>query len=205
MDVNAPIATGKDERLWRRSAPCRKVVATSRSAWPARPVSSGAGVDNGVGTDRSEDEMYERILVATDGSTRANDAVRRATELATAIGLEELHVVSSCRPYTLDQLERARSELPVEFRDLVDAEIEAEHHLAEARTVIARAGLRAVEHVATGQPADAILRTATDLDADLIVVGARGLSAVARFVRGSVSTKVAHHSTCDVLIVEHDD
>ena len=48
-------------------------------------------------------------------------------------------------------------------------------------------------------------RYADRVDADLIVVGARGLSALRRFVRGSVSTRVAHHSTRDVLIVEHDD
>ncbi len=149
--------------------------------------------------------MYERVLVATDGSERAADAVTRAAELARSIGLDELHVVSSCHPYTLSELDRVRSGLPEEFRDLVDGEIEAEHHLSGAEVIVERHGLRPVSHVGSGNPADAILDTAGEIDADLIVVGARGLGAVARFLRGSVSTRVAHHSSCDVLIVEHDD
>lgn len=149
--------------------------------------------------------MYERVLVATDGSKRAADAVGRAAELARSIGLEELHVVSACHPYNLSELDRIRSGLPEEFRDLVDGEIEAEHHVAEAEVIVEGYGLRSVPHVGSGNPADAILEAAKDVDADLIVVGARGLGAVARFLRGSVSTRVAHHAPCDVLIVEHDD
>ncbi len=148
--------------------------------------------------------MYERILVATDGSDRADDAVRRAVELATATNAE-LHVVGACHPYSLGELEAIRRQLPNEFQDLVAPEIEGEHHVATARPVIEAAGLTPIEHVTSGNPAEAILTTAADIDADLIVVGARGLNAVARFIRGSVSTKVAHHSPCDVLIVEHDD
>ena len=61
-----------------------------------------------------------------------------------------------------------------------------------------------VSHERNGDPAEAILEVAESVHADLIVVGARGLGLVGRFIRGSVSTKVAHHSSCDVLVVEHD-
>ncbi|MFT4866023.1 MAG: nucleotide-binding universal stress UspA family protein, partial [Ilumatobacter sp.] len=59
-------------------------------------------------------------------------------------------------------------------------------------------------HERTGDPADEILGVAELVNADLIVVGARGLGAIERFIRGSVSTRIAHHSPCDVLIVEHN-
>lgn len=65
-------------------------------------------------------------------------------------------------------------------------------------------GIEVDEHEVGGDAALGILDVAEKVGADLIVVGARGRGAVARFVRGSVSTRVAHHSPCDVLVVEHD-
>lgn len=62
-----------------------------------------------------------------------------------------------------------------------------------------------MSHRVPGDPATAILHVAEEVDTDLIVVGARGLGAVQRFLRGSVSTRVAHHAPCSALIVEHDD
>jgi nucleotide-binding universal stress UspA family protein len=47
-----------------------------------------------------------------------------------------------------------------------------------------------------------LLTVASELDADLIVVGSRGLTSPARFVLGSVAGSVAHHAPCDVLIVQ---
>lgn len=149
--------------------------------------------------------MYERIVVGTDGSDRALDAVRRACDLAVVCDLDEVHVVSASDPVSWAEIERIRRELPSEFRDVIDVDIDAENHIAEAQRVLDESSIRAVAHPATGDPADAILRVAADVEADVIVVGARGLGAVGRFLRGSVSTKVAHHAPCDVLVVEHDD
>ena len=59
--------------------------------------------------------------------------------------------------------------------------------------------LRTVE--AHGDPADAVVRQATDEEADLIVVGTRGLNVAQRTLLGSVSTKIVHHAPCDVLVV----
>ncbi len=49
--------------------------------------------------------------------------------------------------------------------------------------------------------ADALIRIAEDVGADLIVVGNRGMSGVSRFVLGSVPNKVSHHCPCSLLIV----
>jgi nucleotide-binding universal stress UspA family protein len=55
-------------------------------------------------------------------------------------------------------------------------------------------------HAPKGDAADALIRTATEQDADLIVLGSRGMRG-ARRVLGSVPNKVSHHAPCDVLIV----
>jgi nucleotide-binding universal stress UspA family protein len=147
--------------------------------------------------------MYERIVVGTDGSDRALDAVRAAGRLAGLCGLSEVHVVTACRTYTSSELERIRSGLPEEFRDVVNPHVDAEGCLTAAESTLGPT-VSMVPHDRSGDPADAILSVAEAEGADLIVVGARGLGAVSRFLRGSVSTKVAHHSRCDVLVVEHD-
>ncbi len=148
--------------------------------------------------------MYERIVVGTDGSKRALDAVRAAGRLAELSDTSTLHVVTACRVYSPSEMSRIKAGLPEEFHDLVSPHLDAEDRFSEAQAVL-NSEVEMVTHEMRGDPADGILAIAESVKADLIVVGARGLSTVERFVRGSVSTKVAHHSPCDVLIVEHDD
>ncbi len=57
-------------------------------------------------------------------------------------------------------------------------------------------------HPLNGDPADALLATAEQVHADLIVVGNRGMSGMKRFVLGSVPNKVSHHCPCSLLIVD---
>jgi nucleotide-binding universal stress UspA family protein len=66
----------------------------------------------------------------------------------------------------------------------------------------ARGGSVEIEvHAPKGDPADALINTAKEQDADLIVMGSRGMRG-ARRVLGSVPNKVSHQSPCDVLIVQ---
>lgn len=148
--------------------------------------------------------MYERIVVGTDGSTRALDAVHTAGRMAELCGVSQLHVVTSCHTYSPHEIAQIRAGLPDEFHDLVSPHLGAQERFNEAKTVL-DSSISIVPHEMTGDPADSILAIAESVKADLIVVGARGLGTVERFLRGSVSTKVAHHSPCDVLVVEHDD
>jgi nucleotide-binding universal stress UspA family protein len=85
----------------------------------------------------------------------------------------------------------------------VDAERRAalEAELSEAAKTL-RAQAPAIETaVVTGKPADAIVRDIERCGTDLVVLGARGASAVTRLVLGSVSEAVLHHAPCPVLIV----
>jgi nucleotide-binding universal stress UspA family protein len=52
-----------------------------------------------------------------------------------------------------------------------------------------------------GDPADAILDVAEEREADLIVIGHKGMTGARRFLLGSVPNKVSHHAPCSVLIV----
>jgi nucleotide-binding universal stress UspA family protein len=79
---------------------------------------------------------------------------------------------------------------------------QAEQVCAKAVTRAERAGVHARGHAVDGVPADALIRVAEEVEADLIVVGNRGMSGARRFVLGSVPNKVSHHCPTNLLIVD---
>jgi len=56
-------------------------------------------------------------------------------------------------------------------------------------------------HPVEGDPAEAILNIAEGTDADLIVVGNKGMTGARRFLLGSVPNNISHHAPCSVIIV----
>ena len=60
-------------------------------------------------------------------------------------------------------------------------------------------------HLIEGHPAEVLLDLADETGADLIVVGSRGIRHGTRFLRGSVSSRVASHATTSFLVVHHDE
>ena len=137
--------------------------------------------------------MYNTVLVAADGSVTASRAVRTAVELVKAIGAN-LHVVTAYHP------EAVRTEkLPDEYIDRVTDP--ADILLQELRDSIAKEGVEARYYPAAGDAAEAIVRCADQIGADLIIVGNRGMKG-ARRVLGSVPNSVAHQANCSVLIVD---
>ncbi len=72
--------------------------------------------------------------------------------------------------------------------------------ISEAESDARIKGLEVETHTVTGDPADALLEIADKQNADLIVVGNRGMHGVGR-VLGSVPNKVSHRAGCNVLIV----
>ena len=133
------------------------------------------------------------IVVGYDGSEHADRALQRAVEQA---GDGELVVVSSAGlTYGGGH---ARGAVGAVDPILEEA---AESALEKAKSALASQSVkwRAVE--AHGEAADALVNEAKELNADLIVVGTRGLNLAQRALLGSVSTKVVHHAHCDVLVV----
>ena len=78
---------------------------------------------------------------------------------------------------------------------------EARKLLEQSVRTLIQAGFTAEAVCLRGKPADEILKIASKQHADLIVMGAKGLGAIARFLLGSVSTRVVQHATCSVLVV----
>jgi nucleotide-binding universal stress UspA family protein len=122
--------------------------------------------------------MFGSIVVGTDGSDTANEAVRQAVELAKAVGAELL-VVSA----------------------FVGPSEDAAPLLSDAAATAQAAGVPVQTFQRPGDPADAILDVAEERDADLIVVGNKGTSGARRFLLGSVPNRVSHYAPCSVLII----
>ncbi len=75
-------------------------------------------------------------------------------------------------------------------------------HVQDAGEALRDAGFRVVEQVQVGKPAPTLLTIATKRKVDLIIMGAKGLGAVARFFLGSVSYELLQHARCSVLVVK---
>jgi nucleotide-binding universal stress UspA family protein len=74
--------------------------------------------------------------------------------------------------------------------------------LEAAAALAAEAGAEVTTHALAGDPADALLSLCEQVDADLLVIGNRGMQGARRFLLGSVSSRCAHHAGCSVLIVQ---
>lgn len=137
----------------------------------------------------------KRILIATDGSEGAGHALEDGFALAAEVAADALVVYVRPSPSPL-------LGAPY-YQDVVTEE--ARH----ARGIIADAKLRAARYdvdveyeVVEGDPVEGILELARSRDADLIVVGSRGLGAVKSLVLGSVSNAVLHHADRPVLVTK---
>ena len=139
--------------------------------------------------------LFERIVVGTDGSPTAAVAVNRAIEVA-GTNRSELHVVSSQRPIAVN-VGAANQPFGMESQ-LVSTDIDAPGALADAASMAATAGIKVECHVRDGDPVAAILAVASEVLADLIVVGSVGIE---RRVFGSVPRGITQRASCDVLIV----
>ena len=145
--------------------------------------------------------MYGSIVVGTDGSETAKEAVRQAAALAKALDAEVL-LVSAFEPVSEARLHQERREVPEDVSWMVNPREDVLAVLSVARAEAQSVGVQDVETFARqGDAADAILDVAEEQRSDLIVVGNRGMTGAKRFLLGSVPNKVSHHAPCSVLIV----
>jgi nucleotide-binding universal stress UspA family protein len=141
--------------------------------------------------------VYQSIVVGTDGSETAQRAVAEATRLAKALG-GQVHLVSAYEPLRGARIVGAPEAAAMVWDVQPDAVVRSVADQAAAAVRIG--GAEAKVHIVTGDPADALLEIAEQENADLIVVGNRGMHGVTR-VLGSVPNKVSHRARCSVLIV----
>jgi nucleotide-binding universal stress UspA family protein len=144
--------------------------------------------------------VFTRIVVGTDGSETAAEAVRQAVDLAKLAGAT-LSIVSAFAPIperkVKDQQRDAPADVQYELGPREDVNLVLDAAAADAR----KEGIEVQTHPVEGDPAEAILNVAEETKADLIVVGNKGMTGARRFVLGSVPNNISHHAPCSVIIV----
>jgi nucleotide-binding universal stress UspA family protein len=144
--------------------------------------------------------MFSRIVVGTDGSETAAEAVRQAAELARLTGAK-LDLVSAYEPVSGQRLREEARNVPEDLQWMVNPREDVDSTLKSTAEPWVKEGLEVNTFAREGDPADAILDVAEENDADLIVVGNKGMAGAKRFLLGSVPNKVSHHAPCGVWIV----
>ena len=144
--------------------------------------------------------MFKSIVVGTDGSETATQAVHQAVDLAKQIGAK-LELVSAYEPVSDQRLRGERTEVPDDLQWMVNPREDVDATLSDAADVVREAGVEVDTFAREGDPADAILDVAEEREADLIIVGNKGMTGARRFLLGSVPNKVSHHAPCSVLII----
>jgi nucleotide-binding universal stress UspA family protein len=144
--------------------------------------------------------MFQTIVVGTDGSETARKAVREAVGLAKSVGAS-VGIVSAYEPVSGQRLREESRQAPADLQWAINAREDVDATLREAAEDVEDEGVEVETFAREGDPADAILDVAEERDADLIVVGNKGMTGAKRFLLGSVPNKVSHHAPCSVLII----
>jgi nucleotide-binding universal stress UspA family protein len=144
--------------------------------------------------------MDDSIVVGTDGSETAQQAVAEAVRLAKALDAE-VHVVSAFEPLRAHVTGAPAGAAKV-WAPLPDDQVEA--ILSQAAAGIRLAGVKVTPHAIQQDAADALLEVAEKVGATMIVVGSKGMHGARRFALGNVPNKVSHRAHCNVLIVDTD-
>lgn len=132
-----------------------------------------------------------KIVVGYDGS----DGGRRALERAATFGSgeDQVLVVAAAEHH-------ARTGVTEQGAQLDPSEVQRRlSDLEEAKRLLADRGVKAETLEGQGDAGAVILHASKD--ADLVIVGSRGLNPIQRLLLGSVSSKVVHRAECDVLVV----
>jgi nucleotide-binding universal stress UspA family protein len=145
--------------------------------------------------------MFKRIVVGTDGSETATEAVATAIELA-KISKGKLEIVSAYEPVPQQRLKEEADHISGDVAHTVNPREDVQFVLDKAAAEAKKAKVDVVTHPREGDPADAILDVAEENNADLVLVGNKGMTGAKRFLLGSVPNKISHHAPCDVWIVK---
>ena len=139
--------------------------------------------------------MFEKILLAVDGSEHGVRAARTAGDLSRAMKSQRIRIVVAYEPIPPylgePNLQQAIDTRLIQAKTILEAAVKAVGETpAEIHTELIE-----------GSPAEAIISVAVTRSSDVIVMGSRGLGRIAGAVLGSTSQKVVTHAPCPVLII----
>lgn len=139
--------------------------------------------------------MFEKILLAVDGSEHALHAARTAADLARTVNAKEFRIVVA-----YDFIPPYLGEPNMQFA--IDARMEESNSiLSNAVKEVGQIPCEIQTEMLEGSEAEAIIKVATTRNSDVIVMGSRGRGRLAGLLLGSTSQAVVAHAPCPVLIV----
>lgn len=140
-----------------------------------------------------------KLMVPIDGSDNSTRALRYALKMAKEVGPMQLHLLTvHPEPAVYGEIQvYVTAEKMKEMQDLRSMDL-----LQPAIDAAESAGISFGSEIATGDPAVTIAKLAAERHCDAIVMGTRGMSAIANLMMGSVATKVVHLSTMPVTLVK---
>ncbi len=139
--------------------------------------------------------MFEKILLAVDGSEHSIRAAKEAGDLARAMNSQILRII-----VVFDRIPSSLGE--PNMQHLIDAHMQESNAILEkAQEAIGKIPGEIHTELIAGSPAEVIINVAKTRGSTVIVMGSRGMSTIAELVLGSTSHKVTSHAPCPVLIV----
>ena len=139
--------------------------------------------------------MFDKILLAVDGSEHALRAAKAAGDLVRSVKAQELRIVIAYEPVPAYMGEP-------NLQKTIDSRMnESQAIFQEAEKMVGSLPIEVQSEFIEGQIADAIIDVANTRHSDLIVMGSRGLGRLAGALLGSNSQKVVSEAPCPVLIV----
>ena len=139
-----------------------------------------------------------KLLVTVDLSESTPIVVKKAEEIAKSLSAK-VWILHNAEPEP-DVLEFRAD--PLAAREALAEKFHDEHRqLQEISERLRKTGLEATALLVHGATVDTILKEASDLDVDLIVVGSHGRNAMYQLLMGSVSGEILRKSRCPILVV----
>jgi nucleotide-binding universal stress UspA family protein len=146
--------------------------------------------------------MYRHILIPTDGSVLAQNAIEQGVSLAKSLGAKITALVAETPFFVFDVPYWEMNDLRAAFDEQAD---DVKRHAAEVLDGVAETARNSgvpctTVHVVKDHPYEAIIATAKENDCDLIVMASHGRSGIAAVVLGSVTAKVLTHTKLPILV-----
>lgn len=139
--------------------------------------------------------MYKKIVVAFDGSEHAKKGLEVAVELSKNFG-SSIYLVSVVH---IPDFVETKDELN---GMLHDARQYYEKLQQEAISFAQSEGIEVNTAIVPGHPTNGVVSFAESIKADLIIVGQRGRSGVARYIVGNVAENIVRHAHCSVMVIK---